>query len=237
MAEVAAAATVLQLIQFSGAVLSGCYDYVSKAQSANREVKKIINDVSGLEGILKRLHVLVSDESSNRHALLKSLARPNGPFDACLRALEDLRNRLAKLTNASSARRKLLWPLEEVRILELLRRLSEQKQTLILALVGGQVIDDDANAQQTRTIGEDIKSMQAKEERSKIIEWLGGTDPSTNYNTARRKHEDGTGEWLLNSEQFRSWKASHGDTMWLSGIPGAGKTILRYTILSSPEHY
>lgn len=229
MAETAAAATVVQLIQFSGIVLSGCYEYISKAKSANRELEKVINDVSGLEGILKRLQVLISDDDdTDRHILLKSLGRPDGPLQACSKALEELQKRLEKLTNASSAKRKLLWPLEEVKILESLRRLGEQKQTFILALVGDHAMFSKADAKQGKEMAENLKSMQLKEERSKVLNWLGGADPSTNYNTARKRHEKGTGDWLLQSEQFQSWKDANGHIMWLVGIPGAGKTILRY---------
>lgn len=80
MAELAAAATIIQLIQFSGVILTSCYDYISKVKSASGDIEKVINDVSGLEGILKRLHALISDGEDERHALLKSLERPNGPF-------------------------------------------------------------------------------------------------------------------------------------------------------------
>ncbi|KAF2793620.1 hypothetical protein K505DRAFT_195201, partial [Melanomma pulvis-pyrius CBS 109.77] len=68
-------------------------------------------------------------------------------------------------------------------------------------------------------------------ERSKILNWLSGTDPSTNFNTARKKHEKDTGKWLLHSEQFQSWKKTDGQIMWLYGIPGAGKTIIRFIMV------
>jgi ankyrin repeat domain-containing protein 50 len=223
----AEAATVIQLIQFSGMVLSACYDYINKARSANSDVEKIHADVSGLEGILRRLDSLMSSGDRDRHALLRSLGRPNGPFDACARALGELQKRLKSLTEASNARRRLLWPLEEGKIRDILGQLSEQKQTFILALVTEEAENGDSDAQQSRQMAVRMDDMRDREERSKILSWLRGSDPSTNYNAARKKHEKGTGDWLLRSEQFQTWQDGDGGVMWLHGIPGAGKTILR----------
>jgi len=237
MAEAAAVATVVQLIQFSGIVLSGCYQYISKAKAAEREITNVINDVSGLEGILKRLHELIENNVSDRQVLLSSLGRPGGTFQACGEALKDLQKRLASLTNASGTRRKLLWPLEEGKIFDIRRRLGEHKQAFILALVGDLAISSKGDALQGRETVERLKSMQSSEERSKILNWLGGSDPSTNYNAARKTHEENTGDWLLQSEQLRSWMDANGQIMWLTGIPGAGKTILTYVNTPDIEHH
>lgn len=69
----------------------------------------------------------------------------------------------------------------------------------------------------------------AAEERTKIIAWLRSKSPDSvvNFNEARRKHEPSTGEWLLKSEQFRSWTGEGQQLLWLNGIPGAGKTVIR----------
>ncbi|KAF2677634.1 hypothetical protein K458DRAFT_377920 [Lentithecium fluviatile CBS 122367] len=231
MAEAAAAATGLQLIHFSGVVLDGCLKYISKAKAANREIERIINDISGLERILRRLHTLITDADPDQHIPLTSLGRLDGAFQYCLTVLQELQTRLTTLTNASSARRKLLWPLEEGKVIEILGKLGEQKQTFILALTGELVFASGAASRQGREVLETLKDIKAKEERSSILRWLGGPDPSTNFDTARRKHEKGAGEWLLQSEEFQSWKTSNGHLMWVSGIPGAGKTILSSTVI------
>lgn len=224
----AEAATVLQLIQFSGMVLSACYEYINKARSANNDIEKIHADVSGLENILKRLASLISSDDVDRHTLLRLLGRPSGPFDACSKALSELQRKLKALTEASSARRRILWPLEEGKIRDILARLSEQKQTFILALVADEAENGEKDARQGREVAIRLDDINDKEERSRILSWLHGADPSTNYNAARRKHEKGTGDWLLHLDQFRAWKGGDGGSMWISGIPGAGKTILRY---------
>ena len=38
--------------------------------------------------------------------------------------------------------------------------------------------------------------------------------------------EAGSGQWLLDTPEFRAWTAGRGSTLFCPGIPGAGKTIL-----------
>jgi len=43
---------------------------------------------------------------------------------------------------------------------------------------------------------------------------------------------EGTGQWLLESDQFKSWLAAdQSSTLWCSGIPGAGKTVLAAIVI------
>lgn len=45
------------------------------------------------------------------------------------------------------------------------------------------------------------------------------------------KRQEGTGLWLLESEEFQEWFGQPGKTMLCSGIPGAGKTIIAATVI------
>jgi Cdc6-like AAA superfamily ATPase len=80
-------------------------------------------------------------------------------------------------------------------------------------------------------IGRQIEDMKIREERERIVQWLMGADPSTNHNSARKKHQSGTGDWLLNLKEFKQWRDGEGGILWLSGIPGAGKTVLSSTVV------
>jgi hypothetical protein len=66
---------------------------------------------------------------------------------------------------------------------------------------------------------------------SKIRQWLSAPDQSLNYQKALKQRQEGTGRWLLESDQYDSWKADAASFLWLHGIPGCGKTILTSTIL------
>ncbi|KAJ5440439.1 hypothetical protein N7491_002845 [Penicillium cf. griseofulvum] len=68
-------------------------------------------------------------------------------------------------------------------------------------------------------------------EQRMALEWLSTVDAAECHHSARAKHEQGTGEWLLESEDFRLWLTGTREIMWLYGIPGAGKTVHCSTII------
>jgi len=56
-------------------------------------------------------------------------------------------------------------------------------------------------------------------------------DPSSNHVAARAKHQADTGNWFIGSTDFADWRDNKIRSLWLQGIPGAGKTILYSTIV------
>lgn len=69
-------------------------------------------------------------------------------------------------------------------------------------------------------------------EEENVLRWLATTDPSMNHNAARTKHQPTTGNWLIQSQKFKSWWNKPSQTLWLYGIPGCGKTVLLSTALN-----
>ena len=52
------------------------------------------------------------------------------------------------------------------------------------------------------------------------------------YDHINRKRVAGTGHWIRNEPLFRSWIEGRNPFLWISGIPGAGKTYLSASIVS-----
>ncbi|RMX87714.1 hypothetical protein D0869_02164 [Hortaea werneckii] len=73
--------------------------------------------------------------------------------------------------------------------------------------------------------------VQQSVEYRKIVAWLSAPDPWTNHNSARVRHEDSTGSWLLQSAVYQTWKSNTGGRVWLSGKAGCGKTVLCSTVI------
>lgn len=74
-------------------------------------------------------------------------------------------------------------------------------------------------------ISKNVDSLQNDQERRAIIEWLDATDYSAQQRDHLEKRQKRTCEWLLESDEFRSWLAEAGQTLFCPGIPGTGKTI------------
>ncbi|RDW60559.1 hypothetical protein BP6252_11942 [Coleophoma cylindrospora] len=70
----------------------------------------------------------------------------------------------------------------------------------------------------------------------KIYKWLKPPDPSSNFQVAIDLHQDGTGEWLVCSDQFLRWKITENSILWLHGKPGCGKTVLSSTAIEEIQY-
>ncbi|KAK5135374.1 hypothetical protein LTR08_005316 [Meristemomyces frigidus] len=68
--------------------------------------------------------------------------------------------------------------------------------------------------------------------RQLIDRWLSPPDVSVNYNRAKELRHADTGLWLLESDQYKDWKAKVKPALWLHGIPGCGKSVLSSTIIT-----
>jgi hypothetical protein len=66
----------------------------------------------------------------------------------------------------------------------------------------------------------------AENQKNEIIRWLSPIDHTTNQAAARKKHEDQTGKWFTEGEEYSKWKENSNSFLWLHGIAGCGKTIL-----------
>ncbi|UKZ83343.1 hypothetical protein TrVFT333_011151 [Trichoderma virens FT-333] len=77
-----------------------------------------------------------------------------------------------------------------------------------------------------------VEDANAKKDHQNLMEWLCDVDPSPIYNTALNRHEAGTSEWLLTSNQkFTTWMESPRSFLWLHGKAGSGKSILSSSVV------
>ncbi|CAI7630959.1 unnamed protein product [Penicillium glandicola] len=72
---------------------------------------------------------------------------------------------------------------------------------------------------------EHINQRQESNEKSCILDWLSTVDYSLQQNDLLTRRQEGTGEWLLTSEEYKHWLRTRRAKLFCPGIPGAGKTI------------
>ncbi|KAI0272342.1 hypothetical protein BC834DRAFT_343531 [Gloeopeniophorella convolvens] len=80
-----------------------------------------------------------------------------------------------------------------------------------------------------------VERLQQKRERERRAEryrtWLSSPDSLANQVTVSDAHHPGTSKWLVRGRVFESWKSS-GTLLWITGKPGAGKTVICSTIIN-----
>ncbi|PLB41064.1 ankyrin repeat-containing domain protein [Aspergillus candidus] len=69
----------------------------------------------------------------------------------------------------------------------------------------------------------------------KIIDWLEPTDsdsPASEYRKHLNSHVPGTGQWILDTDQYRQWfEGGDQGALWIRGIPGSGKSVVAASLV------
>ncbi|KAH6619901.1 hypothetical protein C7974DRAFT_222932 [Boeremia exigua] len=81
-----------------------------------------------------------------------------------------------------------------------------------------------------------LVSAEDDNELTKILSWLGAPDHNIEHYAARKKHQKGTGEWLLQSEHYQKWFSGSSPLLWLHGKAGCCKTVLSSTVIEDIQH-
>ncbi|KAH0565262.1 hypothetical protein GP486_001343 [Trichoglossum hirsutum] len=95
-------------------------------------------------------------------------------------------------------------------------------------LLGDAVLD---TVSRTRENVETIKSKLGRNENLEILNWLTPIDYGPQQSDFIKRRQEGTGTWLLYTNEFDIWLNQRTKTLYCSGIPGAGKTILTSIIV------
>jgi hypothetical protein len=72
----------------------------------------------------------------------------------------------------------------------------------------------------------------ANEECQKIADWLTPFDYGPQQSDYIGRRQPGTGQWLLDSEEYQVWLNTNRQTLFCPGIPGGGKTIATAIIIA-----
>jgi Cdc6-like AAA superfamily ATPase len=223
MAEgLALAASIIAVIQISDRVISLCGQFIGKVRGAEKEVAQLITTVTALKGFLEFVEKFVKmDENTSRLPLLDSISHQDGPLTTCMTLLKDIEGKLRPpKRDYNGVLRAISWPLMWKDIGQALGTIEKQKTLILLAMQG----DSTRATLAIENTVNDIHHRVETKNRKEILKWLTKTDPISNHTAACAKHEPGTGDWFISSHEF---------SLWLHGIPGAGKTVLCSTIIEN----
>lgn len=76
-----------------------------------------------------------------------------------------------------------------------------------------------------------MKVRQDDQDRQKILDWLTPVDYGPQQSDFFKKRQSGTGQWLLDSEEYQAWLKTSKQTLFCPGIPGSGKTVCTSIII------
>jgi hypothetical protein len=70
-------------------------------------------------------------------------------------------------------------------------------------------------------------------DRQRVLDFFLQVNPQGRYETSLSLRHPRTGLWLLRLAAFQTWVDTAGSKLWLTGIPGAGKTVLAGSVIEA----
>ena len=74
---------------------------------------------------------------------------------------------------------------------------------------------------------------ERREEHQTIVGWLTSIDYASQQSDFTSRRQEGTGQWLLDSDEFQRWLSQKQQTLFCPGIPGAGKTMITSIVVDN----
>ena len=74
------------------------------------------------------------------------------------------------------------------------------------------------------------------EDLEKIRSWLSPTEfesEGSEYRKHLNAHVTGTGDWLFQTDQYKTWHESGIGVLWIQGIPGSGKSVVTANLIQT----
>ena len=227
--------SIIAIIQISEQVIKYSYGYFRTAKNAHREIQSVVETVSTLKGILEGLQTIV--EESPNDPCLRNLQSLTTTFRSCEMELRKLSKSLGvevqTHVNAEKVdfKGKAKWPFQKKEIVDILKTIANHKETFILATTSDNLEVSRQGIKIATQISTTLQNMVLDQKDKEVLRWLTSVDTFINHDIARKKHESTTGNWFIESDLFVKWTDATNASLWIQGIPGAGKTILCSTVI------
>ncbi|KAH0427673.1 ankyrin repeat protein [Colletotrichum camelliae] len=237
------AASIAGIVSLSAEVFQRVSKFVKEAKDAQKSLRELADQIRNLSGILQNLYLLASSlENENTPTILKAYHIHN--YSQILFEIEDVTKKALQDFNkgkTSAVFRSLKWPFSIDATRSLAARLASSCDTLKLALsvdTMRKLLECLASQDELKSgLGllsqklDRVSTIQARIElnkkRKETIGFFLQVNPQNIFQASLRLRQPLTGLWLTESDPtFQKWRSIPHSAIWLSGMPGAGKTVL-----------
>ena len=245
-------ASIAGLVAITDTVFRRTFKYVKAVKGAPNELSALTAAMGALSGILHNLSLVACQlEGESFDTTIQA-----NHIHSCLETVDKVKIILDKFDaptggHSMTKMKRLRWPFSVSEAKDLCAEIEGHKTTLSLALTADGLsglllalsrqkdlqsgIDGiKSEIQQKREIETRIA---VTKERRKVLDWIQPYDPHQNHNMSLRLRHPGTGLWLIESDDYKSWLRRPNAKLWCYGIPGAGKTVLASSIIQEAIGY
>ncbi|KFY24439.1 hypothetical protein V493_05229 [Pseudogymnoascus sp. VKM F-4281 (FW-2241)] len=199
------------------------------------QFKAIAIEVRGLSIVLQDADIILPEKELTS----QQKAELDGIMQGCHDLLIELKLTLDKyqeldLAKGSNGRSRKVWKRltwDQKDIDGFRGRISSNILLLntFLELINSQAIFSVKDGVDRLNLGQ--QEHEQKEEHQAITKWLSLTDYASQQSDFMARCEEGTGKWLLNSNEFQQWLNQNQQILFCPGMPGAGKTMIASIVI------
>ncbi|KAF4843016.1 Vegetative incompatibility protein HET-E-1 [Colletotrichum siamense] len=235
---------IIGIIGVAGQILATCTKLGLNWRDAPDDAKKFKSEIDGLNKTLWETynHLIqnpdfISAFEGKHSAVLSNLAAPSNSDDSallftCKEELENVLKSLQKRLGGSRfgwERLKATFSNEKTQsAIENVQRRCQDINSKIL-------IDNTTLAANTnievRSTRKHLEEKHLDEKKQKILDWITPIDFAAQQIDNLERRQEGTGQWLLESQEFQTWIEEDRKTLFCPGMPGAGKTMLSSIVI------
>ncbi|KAL1695374.1 hypothetical protein GGG16DRAFT_45732 [Schizophyllum commune] len=246
--------TIIAVAQLTGKILQSLKKYASSVKDADVERTRLASQLTAIQCVLDNIksHLSAGDGTPGCNALsenLRVLLNDGGSIALYMATLRELMGELNEGSKKMRLRDKLLWPLREEKMKELLQKIGHYRIHFIMVY---SLLTSERLAEVARTVAsiseEQIRLRREAEVREKrreleeqerehekmkedIVKWLDPVDNGLKHATVAESRQEGTCAWLFKHPTYLQWmEADHGLLM-IHGTPGFGKTTLASSVI------
>ena len=240
--------SIIAILKVTTRVLS----FLNNLKNASKELSSLAIEATNLCSLLTQLRFRLDDEDakSNQawYTCVRSLNICNGPLDQYKEALEKVVAKCSKLSSESSKepynklRQGLRWTFSKEETAGILSKIERLKSLVAVALEMDHFKLSQAINLELDTVVDDnlprlhqgistIQDTRDSAKRRQILAWISQSNFPAEQSDLIERRQEGTCQWLLDSEVFRDWLIGSTRTLFCPGIPGAGKTMMAATTI------
>ncbi|KAM6535493.1 hypothetical protein FALCPG4_005051 [Fusarium falciforme] len=243
------AASIAGLISLADVTFKHVYKFTKAAKDAKDEVQTIADQLNDLARVLRVLEALAESLEADGDGFDPALR--NHYLGHCQKTLEKVQKRVSKAldsfnsgSRSKSLGRQLKWPFSASESTALLNEISSHKATINLALSADSMRKLQLSLSKTGELSKQVTTIEETAKRieintlievdrrkQQILDFFMAVNPQANLETSVKLRHALTGLWLTESPAFEHWLHTPGSRLWLTGIPGAGKTVLAGSVI------
>ncbi|KAH7013160.1 ankyrin repeat-containing domain protein [Ilyonectria destructans] len=251
------AASVAGLVSLADLVFRTATKYWKEVKDSRKDVDELLSEVKGVSILLHDLSLvafsLEIDPSQNggrsehsSHLKLHHLYECQKLLRQLEQSLNDAKKKFNSPSSLNRLQSRLKWPFSSREMSQIVQSIQRHKQAINVALTADSVAqlkvslslqeDTSTRVKDLQTTTKRILEIQTRivldEKKRRILNFFTKCNPQSEFEMSKSLRHPLTGLWLTEGVDFQEWFSTQKSRIWLTGIPGAGKSVLAGAIIT-----